>query len=68
MFGHFRLTGTNFAEKSGLVTTICEFNSLFHGVFWCIISPGIAARNSQSASESLAATLHPAVSFLCDTP
>src|SRR5271157_1068767 len=31
--GHLRLTDTNFAEKSGFVTTICRLSSLFKDLF-----------------------------------
>ena len=32
-FGHLSLNNTNFAEKNGLVTTICKFNFVFPGFF-----------------------------------
>ncbi len=44
----------------------------FSRVFSCIIHAGIAARHKETAMltdlESLAGALHPALSFMCDTP
>ena len=57
-----------FCRKKRLGDDNLQVQFGFSRVFLCIIHAGIAVQNSQTASESLAATLHPALSFLCDTP
>jgi hypothetical protein len=57
-----------FCRKKRLSDGNLQVQFGFSLVFSCIIRAGITARNLQTASESLVATLHPALSFLCDTP
>ena len=70
--GTFASNRHEFCRKKRLCDDNLPVQFGFSRFFSCIIRGGIAARHTETAMltdlESLAATLHPALSFLCDTP